>query len=56
MNKIKCKQCTAYFYYQNVEWGCPGGKEREYIFCPYCHEINGSEITNGWIYTYKTKI
>lgn len=31
----------------------PGGKDREYIFCPYCGQENGSEITSGWITTYK---
>ena len=31
----------------------PGGKEREYIYCPYCREKNGSEVTSGFVHTYK---
>ena len=41
------------FYYENKEWGIPGGKDREYIYCPYCYQKNGSIITDGWIFTYK---
>jgi hypothetical protein len=52
-HKVKCYKCNSMFLYENLEWGVPGGKEREYIHCPYCNAINGSEITNGWIFTYK---
>ena len=53
MKKIKCKKCEKLFNYEDREWGIPGGKERQYIYCPYCNHVNGSEITNGWIFTYK---
>lgn len=33
----------------------PGGKDREFIYCPYCNQENGSEITSGWIETYKAE-
>lgn len=51
--KIVCKSCKNEFSYQVCDMRVPGGKDREYIFCPYCGQENGSEITSGWITTYK---
>lgn len=31
----------------------PGGKEKEEIICPYCHEENGYRMTSGFVYTDK---
>jgi len=31
----------------------PGGKEKEELFCPYCHEENGYRMTSGFVNTYK---
>lgn len=51
--KIVCKSCKKKFLYQVFDMRVPGGKDREYIYCPYCHQENGSVITSGWIETYK---
>lgn len=52
---IKCKKCGKLFDYTIVGTIYPGGKEREYIDCPYCGEINGSEMTSAFIHTFKIK-
>lgn len=51
--KIICSSCQKEFTYQVFDMRVPGGKDREYIYCPYCRQENGSEITSGWIETYK---
>lgn len=48
-----CQQCGKKFSYVIADTGAPGGKEREYIYCPYCRAENGSVVTNGFINTYK---
>jgi len=53
MDTMKCKKCDKEFYYEVTSMNVPGGKEREIIYCPYCREENGSEITSGFVYTYK---
>ncbi|MFC4797755.1 hypothetical protein ACFPA1_00070 [Neobacillus sp. GCM10023253] len=53
MNKTTCKKCGKDFHYKVTDMGVPGGKDREYIYCPYCGEKNGSKVTSGFIYTYK---
>ena len=56
MEEQICKKCKKLFYYEVGDMGVPGGKDREYIYCPYCNEKNGSEITSGFIFTYKRNI
>ena len=51
--KIVCKSCKKEFSYLVFDMRVPGGKDREYIYCPYCGQENGSKITSGWIETYK---
>lgn len=53
MDTMKCKKCDKEFYYEVTSMNVLGGKEREIIYCPYCREENGSEITSGFVYTYK---
>lgn len=53
MNTLTCKKCDKEFYYEVTDMGVPGGKDREYIYCPYCRETNGSRMTSGFVYTYK---
>jgi hypothetical protein len=50
---MECKKCGKEFRYVVTDMGVPGGKDREYIYCPYCGETNGSEVTSGFIHTYK---
>jgi len=53
METMKCKKCLEEFEYKVTSMNVPGGKEREYIYCPYCGEENGSYVTSGFVYTYK---
>lgn len=50
---MKCNKCGKEFRVEITDMKVPGGKEREYIYCPYCNGENGSEVTSGFIYTYK---
>ena len=56
LHKIVCKSCEKEFLFQVFDMRVPGGKDREYICCPYCREENGSVITSGWVETYKTEV
>lgn len=53
MDIMKCKKCNKDFHYEVTSMNVPGGKDREIIYCPYCGEENGSEITSGFVYSYK---
>ena len=53
MEKLKCTKCNQSFRYRVTSMNVPGGKDREYIYCPYCNSVNGSVITSGFVYTYK---
>ncbi len=48
-----CSKCGKKFTYRNYGDVWPGGKDREYIYCPYCNEINGSIITSGQVISSK---
>lgn len=50
---MNCKKCGKEFRVKITDMRVPGGKDREYIYCPYCGEENGSEMTSGFVYTYK---
>ncbi len=53
MDIMKCKKCDKQFRYEVTSMNVAGGKDREIIYCPYCGTENGSEITSGFVYTYK---
>ena len=53
MNRKTCINCKKEFDYEVADMGVPGGKEREYVYCPYCKSENGSYVTSGFIHTYK---
>lgn len=50
---IVCKKCNKKFSWYIYDDVYPGGKDREYIYCPYCNTINGSEMISGFIGTNK---
>lgn len=50
---METKKCSEEFEYKVTSMNVPGGKDREYIYCPYCGEENGSYVTSGFVYTYK---
>ena len=50
---MQCKNCRRKFRVQMTTMNVPGGKEKEEIICPYCHEENGYRMTSGFVYTYK---
>lgn len=50
---LTCKRCNKKFTYSIEGDIYPGGKDKEYIFCPYCEHINGTEMTSGHIKSYK---
>ena len=49
----QCLKCGKEYKYQVQDWGYPGGKEREYAYCPYCKTPSSSEVTNGVIKSWK---
>ena len=48
-----CKKCGKKFGYELYGTVYPGGKDREYVYCPYCGEEVTSEMTSQLIATYK---
>lgn len=62
MNITFCQKCSKKFHFNVTDMNVPGGKEREYLYCPYCKAVNGSHITSGFVESYiikddeKTKI
>ena len=55
MDTTICKNenCKKEFRYEVTSMNVPGGKEREYLNCPYCKEENGSFVTSGFVRSYK---
>ena len=53
MESTTCEKCGKKFNFEVTNMHVPGGKEREYIYCPYCNQTNGSEVTSGFIHSYK---
>ena len=53
MTHTTCVKYGKEFKYVVADMNVPGGKDREYISCPYCGEINGSSVTSGFIYSHK---
>lgn len=49
---MNCKKCGKDFHYEVHHMNVPGGKDREYIFCPYCKETKDSVVTDGWVSIY----
>lgn len=52
-NKKTCKECNKEFMWSEHGNVYPGGKDREFIDCPYCKARNGSIITSGSVFTSK---
>lgn len=50
-----CKNCSKDFLYEITDMQVPGGKDREYVYCPYCKEENGSYVTSGFVHSYKSE-
>lgn len=50
---MQCEKCGHVFRVKVTTMNVPGGKEKEEIICPYCHEENGYRMTSGFVYTYK---
>ena len=50
---VKCKSCGKEYYFESTGNIWPGGKERETATCPYCDAEGPSEMTSGFIHTYK---
>lgn len=48
-----CIKCGEYFTWSETGEMYPGGKDTEYINCPYCGEKNGSIRTSGFVFTNK---
>jgi hypothetical protein len=46
----KCSECGAMVRYWDSSMGVPGGKEREYAYCPNCNNVVGSIVTDGFVY------
>ncbi len=53
MKTMVCNECGHAFWYQVTEMNVPGGKDKEFIYCPYCNENNGYTITSGFVYSFK---
>lgn len=53
MEKITCKNCGKEYAYEF--WGTvyPGGKDKEYVDCPYCEETAFTRMTSQNVSMYK---
>ncbi len=49
----KCSHCGKPYHVQEAPMGVPGGKDKEEIFCPWCHQIDGYMMTDGFVRTEK---
>ena len=45
----KCSECGAKVRYWDNSMGVPGGKDREYAYCPNCNNVVGSIVTDGFV-------
>jgi len=50
---VKCEKCGKDYCYESTENPWPGGKDREFAYCPYCNAEGPSEVISGFIYSYK---
>lgn len=51
--KEKCKECGEEFRWSEEGPFYPGGKDTEFINCPYCNARNGSIRTSGSVMSWK---
>ena len=53
MEKVICKKCGKEYAYEF--WGTvyPGGKDKEYVDCPYCGETAFTRMTSQNVSMYK---
>ncbi len=50
---VKCEKCGKDYCYESTVNPWPGGKDREFAYCPYCNAEGPSEVISGFIYSYK---
>lgn len=52
MEKVTCKKCGKEYAYEF--WGTvyPGGKDKEYVDCPYCGNIAFTRMTSQNVSVY----
>jgi hypothetical protein len=49
--EMNCPRCNARVLIIEEPMGVPGGKDREYVHCPACHQTNiYSDVTDGRLY------
>lgn len=51
--KEKCIECGKEFRWSEEGPFYPGGKDTEFINCPYCNAKNGSIRTSGLVISWK---
>lgn len=51
--EMTCEKCGKKFKVQVTTMNVPGGKDKEEIWCPYCHAENGYRMTSGFVNTFK---
>ena len=54
-NTTVCEKCGKEFLWSVHDGIWPGGKDKEFIICPYCNNAAGSVMTNGFIEVRKTE-
>ena len=52
---INCHQCGAKLQITVTDMGVPGGKDKEYGYCPKCRCLVAEEMTSGFIYVTEMK-
>lgn len=52
-NMTNCEKCERKFSYTNSGDRWAGGREKEFIICPYCGSNNGWVMTSGFILSSK---
>lgn len=53
--KEECGECGKTFKWVEEGPFYPGGKDTEFIICPYCKARNGSIRTSGFVITSKVE-
>lgn len=53
MERTQCKKCGNEYVYDKVGTVYPGGKDREDVICPYCGNVDYSEMTSQYFVSYK---
>lgn len=53
MTVEQCRKCEGLYKWTRMGTVVPGGKEREEVFCPHCHDLKFSEMTSQFFYVEK---